>query len=282
MLPYYEYRDEIFFIREQEDYKSFPAHLHISIELVYINKGHKKIKIGETQYLLNEGDIAVIFPNTVHSYIDYDEENGSENSTVITLIIFNHTQYFEFKERLSGIAATTPVVSKENIHDDVKYCIAALLKNFDKRESSRLASLYMQIIMERLFPYLGIVQNQNIMPKNLIGKIIMYISKNFREKISLEVLSKEFAVSKEHISRVFSETINMRLNEYINTMRIDYSKELLIATDLNILTIGMESGFENQQTFNRVFRELSGISPKEFRKKYKSTDDTHSKSYHGQ
>lgn len=278
MLPYYEYRDEIFFIREQEDCKSFPAHLHISIELVYINKGHKKIKIGETEYILNEGDIAVIFPNTVHSYIDYNEENANTNNTIITLVIFNHTQYFEFKERLSGITATTPVVSRENIHEDVKYCIAALLKNFDKKESPKLASLYMQIIMERLSPYLGIVQSQNVVPKNLIGKVIMYISKNFRERISLEILSKEFAVSKEHISRVFSETINMRLNQYINTMRIDYSKELLIATDLNILTIGMESGFENQQTFNRVFRELSGISPKEFRKKYKSTDNAHSKS----
>lgn len=277
MLPYYEYRDEIFFIREQEDCKTFPAHLHISIELIYINKGRKKIKIGETKCSLNQGDIAVVFPNTVHSYIDYDEEKDGAEGTVITLIIFNHTQYFEFKERLSGITATTPVVRKENIHDDVKYCIGALLENFDKKESPRLASLYMQIIMERLSPYLGIVQSQNVVPKNLIGKVIMYISKNFREKISLDILSKEFSVSKEHISRVFSETLNMRLNQYVNTMRINYAKELLISTDLNILAIGMESGFENQQTFNRVFRELSGISPKEFRNKFKSNDQLHSK-----
>lgn len=277
MLPCYEYRDEIFFIREQEDCKTFPAHLHISIELIYINKGRKKIKIGETKYSLNQGDIAVVFPNTVHSYIDYDEEKDGAEGTVITLIIFNHTQYFEFKERLSGITATTPVVRKENIHDDVKYCIGALLENFDKKESPRLASLYMQIIMERLSPYLGIVQSQNVVPKNLIGKVIMYISKNFREKISLDILSKEFSVSKEHISRVFSETLNMRLNQYVNTMRINYAKELLISTDLNILAIGMESGFENQQTFNRVFRELSGISPKEFRNKFKSNDQLHSK-----
>lgn len=277
MLPYYEYRDEIFFIREQEDCKTFPAHLHISIELIYINKGRKKIKIGETEYSLNQGDIAVVFPNTVHSYIDYDEEKDGAEGTVITLIIFNHTQYFEFKERLSGITATTPVVRKENIHDDVKYCIGALLENLDKKESPRLASLYMQIILERLSPYLGIVQNQNVVPKNLIGKVIMYISKNFREKISLDILSKEFSVSKEHISRVFSETLNMRLNQYVNTMRINYAKELLISTDLNILAIGMESGFENQQTFNRVFRELSGISPKEFRNKFKSNDQLHSK-----
>lgn len=272
MLPFYECRDETFFIREQQDRKVFPAHLHISIELIYVNKGHKKIKIGENIYTLSEGDVAVILPNIVHTYMDYEEEEGKENSTVITLIIFNQIQNFEFEERSSGITATNPIVSKENIHKDVLYCIQALLKNYQNNESTKLASLYMQIILERLYPYLDIVEGKDVAPKNLIGKVILYISKNFRDKISLEVLSREFGVSKEHISRLFSGTINMRLTQYINTMRVDYAKELLITTNSNILTIGLESGFENQQTFNRVFRELSGISPKEFRKKYKRTN----------
>lgn len=263
MLPFYEYRDEPFFARKQQDDGAFPAHLHLSLELLYVNEGVKRIQIKDKKYIVKKGEMAVVFPNTIHAYLDPEDGDGN---TVVTIVIFNQAGCTELKNNLLSLCPATPVVAAENIHKDVLYGISALTESWAAKESKKIASIYMQMIMERVCPFLNLTKTYDAISKSLPGNILMYISENFRNKISLEILSKEFSVSKEHISRIFSSTVNMRFNTYINSMRINYSKELLLTTDMDILTIGMESGFDNQQTFNRVFRELTDMSPKEYRK----------------
>lgn len=53
---------------------------------------------------------------------------------------------------------------------------------------------------------------------------------------------------------------------HISISAVNYAKGLLQNSSLDILTIAMDSGFENQQTFNRVFKSLCGMTPKEYRR----------------
>jgi len=68
-----------------------------------------------------------------------------------------------------------------------------------------------------------------------------------------------------------SRTINLGLdtnfNRLINTMRVEHAKNLLKETDSNILEIALDSGFNSKPTFNRVFRDLSGQTPTQYRNK---------------
>lgn len=74
-------------------------------------------------------------------------------------------------------------------------------------------------------------------------------------------------MSRFHISRIFTQVLLTGFYEYINALRINYAKDLLQDSEYKILDIAEMSGFQSQQTFNRIFREFCSMSPSEYRKR---------------
>jgi two-component system response regulator YesN len=68
---------------------------------------------------------------------------------------------------------------------------------------------------------------------------------------------------------VFSGKLKIGFREYINFLRISHAKTLLVETDMKVLAIMLECGFRNQSTFNRIFSEVCGVSPRTYRKEGK-------------
>ena len=99
-----------------------------------------------------------------------------------------------------------------------------------------------------------------------IGKIIDFCNNHFKEKISLNTLSKEIGISRSHISHTFSERIKMNFRDYINSLRIKHSVRLMNSGNMTITEIAYESGFESIRTINRVFKQYYNMSPSEYRK----------------
>lgn len=71
----------------------------------------------------------------------------------------------------------------------------------------------------------------------LVEKIILYISKNIKNDITLDVLAKEFSVSRYYISRIFSNTIKMSFSNYISLIRAEYAAGSIRSTDDSITNI---------------------------------------------
>ena len=71
--------------------------------------------------------------------------------------------------------------------------------------------------------------------------------------------------TKEHISRTFKKNLGLTPSEYINEIRLNYAANLLKNTNISVLEISMECGFENLSWFYRKFKEKFGVTPKEFR-----------------
>ena len=98
-------------------------------------------------------------------------------------------------------------------------------------------------------------------------EIVSYISVNFRKSFLLEDMAKDLGVSKYVLSSVFSKTFHRNFNQYLNDARLGYAKQRLENTNDPITTICLDSGYESQRTFNRVFKEKYMVSPSEYRKK---------------
>ena len=99
-------------------------------------------------------------------------------------------------------------------------------------------------------------------------EIVSYISANFRKSFLLEDMAKDLGVSKYVLSRTFSKAFHRNFNQFLNDARLRYAKQRLENTDDPIITICLDSGFESQRTFNRVFKEKYRVSPSEYRKNY--------------
>lgn len=64
----------------------------------------------------------------------------------------------------------------------------------------------------------------------------------------------------------FKGLMNYTPMEYLKKMRIERSKQLLLGTNLNILQIAWEVGYAHQSSLNRIFKDIEGITPAEFRR----------------
>lgn len=92
-----------------------------------------------------------------------------------------------------------------------------------------------------------------------------YIQKHYREDLSRDQLSEIVYVTPNYLSKLFREKIGMNMREYINLLRINEAKRLLLSTDGNISDIASDLGYNNISYFSTVFRRISGVSPAEWR-----------------
>lgn len=98
-----------------------------------------------------------------------------------------------------------------------------------------------------------------------IKSVLIYIDEHFVEQIDIHSAAAELHISRSHISHMFRGKLNTTFTKYLTMKRIDYACELLKNEDMTVTDAAMSSGFGSIRTFNRVFTEYKGISPRKFR-----------------
>jgi len=101
------------------------------------------------------------------------------------------------------------------------------------------------------------------------NKAIDYIHNNYEKPIRIADVAKAAFVSKVHISRIFSSEIGVTVAKYVAMVRTDVAKNKLLNTNQDIADIALSCGFPRQETFSRSFRNVVGITPREYRKRYR-------------
>ncbi|SHE79685.1 helix-turn-helix domain-containing protein [Dysgonomonas macrotermitis] len=111
-------------------------------------------------------------------------------------------------------------------------------------------------------------QQQNT-EQTLYSRIIEFLktTKQYTDPdISRDSLAKELGTNRQYIIGAISDNANMSFNEFINSFRIDYARNLLLnEEDILIKEVYTEAGFKNRNTFSQLFKERFGMSPSEFR-----------------
>ena len=100
-----------------------------------------------------------------------------------------------------------------------------------------------------------------------INNAINYLHSHFRENPSLNDVAKISHYSSTHFSHVFRKKIGCPFNDYLNELKISYAKQLLNTTNLKIIDIGYQSGFNSYNNFYSTFKQHTNLSPAEYKKK---------------
>ena len=114
--------------------------------------------------------------------------------------------------------------------------------------------------------YCKIIDQTGLLHKSPdVKKVILYIQNNFKNKILIDDICKNVNLSKSHVCKSFKKESGKSINEYIIKTRIRHSKFLLQNSNLSLLEIALESGFESHSYFTKVFKSETGLTPKQFR-----------------
>lgn len=98
-----------------------------------------------------------------------------------------------------------------------------------------------------------------------LKKALKIINANFSSKINLEEIAVQIHVNTSYLSYLFKHEMGLSFTDYINTLRINMAKNLLIKTNMSIIDISMQSGFSDQSYFTKVFKKIESFTPKEYR-----------------
>ena len=114
------------------------------------------------------------------------------------------------------------------------------------------------------------VENMNF---GSIVEALHYIEQNFAEEIRIGELARICNMSETHFRRVFAEYRNGSPDEYINLVRIEKACELMGKSEERIQDIGAKVGFPISTTFSRNLKNVTGMSPLQWKKKLKEDKD---------
>jgi len=103
-----------------------------------------------------------------------------------------------------------------------------------------------------------------------ISKVYDYIFQNFRENISLPLIADILPMAPAAFCRFFKKKTSQTLLEFVKEVRIGHAAKLLLHDQHNISEIALLCSYNNCSNFNKQFKELIGVSPREFQKQYQS------------
>ena len=106
----------------------------------------------------------------------------------------------------------------------------------------------------------------DITSNSIVNDIIKYIDFNYKNKINLKIISEEFFMNSDYISRIFKSYMGISIIKYINKVRIYEAKKLLVKNKYTLNEISMEVGYENLNNFYRNFKSNTSMTPYEFLK----------------
>lgn len=256
MQPFYEKKEKEFHCSLSKN-MTFPAHLHNAVELVFVQDGAIEVTAQDQQKIIRKNEIALIFPDMIHSYLTQDF------STSI-LCIFSPSLIKGYYHLLCRKQPECPFFSSLICNMELAPAFENMLQYAE--QSLPISEAWLNLILAYLMSEAVLIPRDSQRHADIGYQLISYISTHFQEPLTLDQISQELHFNKYYISRVFSGRLHCSFSEYVNRLRLDHAARMLRETDQSITDIWQDAGFESQKTFNRTFLSCYGMTPSQYRK----------------
>lgn len=266
MLPYYEPGsheqtiEQDFHVNHWQSVLDWPPHIHPQIEMIYVRRGTLEVSIDAQTQVLEEGDFAVAFPHCIHSYRALA---GQRENADIYFYIVNAHMTGDYADRITAYIPREPFVRRRDLPTDAHIALDRLTEQYRHYHPS-ITKAYLQIVLADTWELLRPERN-DMRDQDLPYQALRYISEHFQQPITAESVARALCVSKSNLFRMFSQKLHITLHQYLNFLRVEAARDMLRNTDRPIMAVVYECGFESPRTFNRVFLEICGITPRQYR-----------------
>ena len=249
-----------------------PVHWHEEVEIIYLKKGQLRVSIGDESFELRPGEVYFVNPGELHFMESEDVEVDYFTILFPLEFISFQTEDLLEKEILRPMRNRKLLIQKNitgkacegKIVEHLQEMIGA---NREKADGYQLRTRILLLeILELLVKNQCIYQPALLNPTNVQRDMLLYIQKHFAEKITLEMLAKEFHLSEKYISRYFKEHFSISFMQYVGHLRMTKAKELLTKTDLPVTEVALSCGYPSVNLFIRNFKSAYQVTPLQYRK----------------
>lgn len=243
-------------------------HMHRHIEFHHILSGSETFIVDGDEFTVTDspGGFVMIFPYQVH--------NNSVNTTCRHISGTISPEILRSPDTLSKYRPASAYVPESALppffFDLLMWAGDLHLTMTDKNRAAKKPLILgaARLIVDTALNAMTLVPRNSETGRNripAIGRVINYCVTHMGDDLSLDAVADALFLDKYYISKLFPAKLGVGYVEFVRSQRISKACEMLKSGDMSITDISYECGFRNQSTFNRVFREMTGMSPREYR-----------------
>ncbi len=258
----------------------YPWHYHSEHEIVYLLESTGTRFVADHIGHFGPGDLVMLAGSVPHFWRSDDKYmKGDPDLFVRRLVVqfpndFMETQintYAElaaikslFKNSEKGIRFLPPESEK------IGRMLLGLLQLKGFKQLNRFLEILQHMSLNANYKLLAsdaYQTDENTITDQRIQKVTRYMISNFQNHISLDKMAGLAGMQRTAFCRFFKEKTGRPLITYLNELRIGFACKLLIKGDMQILRICYETGFNSLSSFNRTFKKITGLNPKQYQKR---------------
>lgn len=256
-----------------------PWHWHPEIELTFVLEGVVRVLVNHDEYYIKAGDGMFINSNVLHY-----KEPASEGKVCTVNHVFNTNIIAGQYQSVFMQQYVLPLVECREFGS----YIFRGEEPTERKVAEKIQHAY-DVTEQEVFGYEMLARNDfsdiwmtlyeaardkiaehkksNTLKEERVKYMMIYIHKKYADKLTLEQIAEAANISKRECLRSFSEILNMTPFHYLMEYRVRKASEYLRNSNQTISEIGYNCGFSGTSYFTKVFRELRGMTPSEYRKR---------------
>lgn len=263
-------------IYSEFDYNGADMHWHNWWEILVQHEGETKITVGKENFISKPGNITVIGRNQLH------KTRSVSGHHKILVLYFDSSVLMPFTD-LNGGYKYMPLLMNDG------YQITNRVEEEDEEElGESLYKLYLaeketipgyefdiyawllhtlSLLIAKKYITISSMDRETKKALLSIKEAMVYIEQNYNDKIYQSDMAEMCFMSQAHFSRQFKKATGQNMVDYINKIRLTEVCRMLATSNESILDISSRAGFSNVNYFNRVFKNMYGMSPREYKQK---------------
>ena len=244
------------------------THSHKNIELLYILIGKVDITINGESFQANSKDIILINSEEIHAW----KEHGN------ALLCRMYVDYYKLKQVIKKekvVFKCNSITNPEIDYARLRYILETILRKYQEEpDGFWVKSLYYSLLEALKAQYLDKERSLDDYEKinGKVKDVLDYIQNNYQRTLNLSEIAKQYYISESAFSRFFKREIGVGFTEYVRNVRLEHAKEELQFSNQSITEISYDCGFSNISVFNKNFKQVFSITPKEYRKNIKQKE----------
>lgn len=259
-IPSTKINNENLILEKKTIKEHFPLHRHEFLEIEFVLKGSGIMLLNGKKQNIEKGLFYILRTYDFHEYFPTSE-------TEIFTVSFDHSlfpailaNYYYLND---GVFIS---VAKNETFEYISTLLNAFKNEYDNKFP--LKSIHMKNILSILLISLlrltdSVKSNQNL--SGYISSALNYINLNFSNNPTLSDVAKFININPSYFSTIFKQEMKKTYSEYLADIKISYAKKLLKTSNLTVIEICNDCGFNSISNFSRAFHKHVGCSPSEYR-----------------
>ena len=229
-------------------------HLHEYSELVYCKNGECTVYVNGATFSLGKGEFIWLPSNYIHMY-------KSESAEIICAVFSN--DYVPLFNKMTG-EKKLRVMPLSAV--GIEWLLDRLI-DFSAKDFLTISG-YLTLICARVFEN-AVLEDSRSVDEILCQKVIFYIQNHFTEDITLSDMARKFGYNEKYLSHSLHAFTGIHFRKLLIMYRINKAKAMLSSKEqASISSIALSCGFSALNSFHRAFKEITGITPSEYKKDY--------------